>query len=80
MPATLELVFCASAFALSLGIPMGIYSAINRRGLLTGFIQIEPDDGTVARVDDLQAGDFVSAGAPVFALISSRDVLAIVES
>jgi membrane fusion protein (multidrug efflux system) len=33
-----------------------------------------PDDGTVARVDDIQAGDFVSAGAPVFALISSRDV------
>lgn len=40
MPATLELVLCASAFALSLGIPMGIYSAINRRGLLTGFIQV----------------------------------------
>jgi membrane fusion protein (multidrug efflux system) len=35
---------------------------------------VAPDDGTVARVDDLQAGDFVSAGAPVFALISSRDV------
>ncbi|MGA7437188.1 MAG: HlyD family secretion protein [Luteibacter sp.] len=33
-----------------------------------------PDDGTVARVDDVQAGDFVNAGAPVFALISSRDV------
>jgi membrane fusion protein (multidrug efflux system) len=33
-----------------------------------------PDDGTVARVDDIQEGDFVSAGAPVFALISSRDV------
>ncbi|MGN6482283.1 HlyD family efflux transporter periplasmic adaptor subunit [Luteibacter sp.] len=35
---------------------------------------VAPDDGTVARVDDVQAGDFVSAGAPVFALISSRDV------
>jgi membrane fusion protein (multidrug efflux system) len=33
-----------------------------------------PDEGTVARVDDAQAGDFVNAGAPVFALISSRDV------
>jgi membrane fusion protein, multidrug efflux system len=33
-----------------------------------------PDEGTVARVDDVQAGDFVNAGAPVFALISSRDV------
>jgi peptide/nickel transport system permease protein len=39
MPATLELVLCASIFALVLGIPMGIYSAINRRGLLTGLIQ-----------------------------------------
>ncbi|UPG90247.1 HlyD family secretion protein [Luteibacter aegosomaticola] len=34
---------------------------------------VAPDDGIVARVDDVQAGDFVNAGAPVFALISSRD-------
>jgi membrane fusion protein, multidrug efflux system len=33
-----------------------------------------PDDGTVARVDDLQVGNFVSAGAAVFSLISSRRI------
>ncbi len=31
-----------------------------------------PDDGTVARVDDLQVGNFVNAGAAVFSLMSSR--------
>jgi membrane fusion protein, multidrug efflux system len=31
-----------------------------------------PDDGTVARVDDLQVGNFVNAGAAVFSLLSSR--------
>jgi membrane fusion protein, multidrug efflux system len=33
-----------------------------------------PDDGTVARVDDLQVGNFVNAGAPVFSLLSSRRI------
>jgi membrane fusion protein (multidrug efflux system) len=33
-----------------------------------------PDDGTVARVDDLQVGDFVNPGAAVFSLLSSRRV------
>ena len=33
-----------------------------------------PDDGTVARVDDLQVGDFVNAGAAVFSLMSSRRI------
>jgi membrane fusion protein (multidrug efflux system) len=31
-----------------------------------------PDDGTVARVDDLQVGNFVNAGAAVFSLMSSH--------
>ena len=31
-----------------------------------------PDDGVVTRVDDLQIGGFVNAGAPVFSLLSSR--------
>jgi len=39
LPATLELVFCTSLFALALGIPMGIYSGIHRRGVMSGFIQ-----------------------------------------
>jgi membrane fusion protein, multidrug efflux system len=33
-----------------------------------------PDDGTVARVDDLQVGNFVNAGAAVFSLMSSRRI------
>lgn len=33
-----------------------------------------PDDGIVTRVDDLQVGAFVNAGAPTFSLLSSRDV------
>jgi membrane fusion protein (multidrug efflux system) len=33
-----------------------------------------PDDGIVTRVEQLQVGDHIAAGNPVFALISSRDV------
>jgi membrane fusion protein (multidrug efflux system) len=33
-----------------------------------------PDDGIVARVDDLQVGNFVNAGAAVFSLMSSRRI------
>ena len=33
-----------------------------------------PDDGTVTRVDDLQVGNFVNAGAAVFSLLSSRRI------
>jgi membrane fusion protein (multidrug efflux system) len=33
-----------------------------------------PDDGTVARVDDLQVGNFVNAGAAVFSLMSSQRI------
>ena len=35
---------------------------------------VAPDDGIVARVDDLQVGDFVNPGAAVFSLLSSRDI------
>jgi membrane fusion protein (multidrug efflux system) len=35
---------------------------------------IAPDDGTVARVEDLQVGNFVNAGAAVFSLLSSRRI------
>lgn len=35
---------------------------------------VAPDDGIVTKVDDLQVGDFVSAGAAVFSMMSSRDV------
>jgi membrane fusion protein (multidrug efflux system) len=33
-----------------------------------------PDDGVVTKVDDLQAGDFVSSGATVFSMMSSRHI------
>jgi membrane fusion protein (multidrug efflux system) len=33
-----------------------------------------PDDGIVTKVDDLQVGGFVNAGAPVFSLLSSRRI------
>lgn len=33
-----------------------------------------PDDGIVTRVDDLQIGGFVNAGAPAFSLLSSRHI------
>ncbi|MBV4476886.1 HlyD family secretion protein [Pseudomonas botevensis] len=33
-----------------------------------------PDDGIVAKVDDLQVGNYVNNGAPAFALISQRDI------
>jgi membrane fusion protein (multidrug efflux system) len=33
-----------------------------------------PDNGTVARVEDLQVGNFVNAGAAVFSEMSSRDI------
>jgi membrane fusion protein (multidrug efflux system) len=33
-----------------------------------------PDDGVVARVDDLQVGDFVNTGAAVFSLMSSERI------
>lgn len=33
-----------------------------------------PDDGVVTKVDDLQVGDFVNSGTPVFSMMSSRDV------
>jgi membrane fusion protein (multidrug efflux system) len=33
-----------------------------------------PDDGVVARVDDLQVGNFVNPGAAVFSLLSSRRI------
>lgn len=33
-----------------------------------------PDDGIVAKVEQLQVGDYINAASPVFALISTRDV------
>ena len=35
---------------------------------------VAPEDGIVARVDELQVGDFVNPGAAVFSLMSSRRI------
>lgn len=35
---------------------------------------VAPDDGIVTKVDDLQLGDFVNSGAPVFSMISTRRI------
>lgn len=40
LPATLELVFVAAVFALALGIPMGVYSALHRHGIVSNALQI----------------------------------------
>lgn len=35
---------------------------------------VAPDDGIVTQVEQLQLGDYINAAAPVFALISTRDI------
>jgi membrane fusion protein (multidrug efflux system) len=35
---------------------------------------VAPDDGIVAKVEELQVGDYVNPGAAVFSLMSSRDI------
>ncbi|MEQ9244040.1 ABC transporter permease [Roseovarius indicus] len=40
LPATLELVLAAAIFALAMGVPMGIYTALHRKGFLSNSMQI----------------------------------------
>jgi peptide/nickel transport system permease protein len=40
VPATLELAFCATLFALTFGILMGVYAALHRDGLVTRLFQV----------------------------------------
>ena len=40
LPATLELVFAAAAFALIVGVPMGVYTALNRHGVVSNLLQV----------------------------------------
>ena len=40
LPATLELVLAAAVFALALGVPMGVYTALNPRGILSNTLQV----------------------------------------
>lgn len=40
LPATVELVLCATLLALAVGIPMGVYCALRPRGLLSRILQV----------------------------------------
>lgn len=40
LPATIELVFVAALFALIIGVPMGVYSALNRHGVTSNMLQV----------------------------------------
>jgi membrane fusion protein, multidrug efflux system len=50
-------------------------AALDRAQLNLSYTVISaPTDGVVAKVEQLQVGDTIAASAPVFALVSSRDV------
>jgi membrane fusion protein (multidrug efflux system) len=50
-------------------------AALDRANLELSYAVIRaPDDGVVAKVEQLQAGDYVNAATPVFSLISSGDI------
>jgi len=40
LPATLELVLAAAIFALMMGVPMGVYTALNRHGVVSNLMQV----------------------------------------
>jgi len=40
LPATLELVLVAAIFALMAGVPMGVYTALNRHGVISNLLQV----------------------------------------
>jgi peptide/nickel transport system permease protein len=40
LPATLELVLAAALFALFMGVPMGVYTALNRHGVISNMLQV----------------------------------------
>jgi len=50
-------------------------AALDRAKLNLSYTAVlAPDDGVVTKVEELQSGDFVTTGAPVFSLLSSRQV------
>jgi membrane fusion protein (multidrug efflux system) len=54
---------------------MQAQAALDRANLDLSYTVIRaPDDGVVARVEQLQVGDYINAATPVFGLVSSRDV------
>jgi membrane fusion protein (multidrug efflux system) len=56
-------------------IVMQAQAVLDRANLDLSYTVIRaPDDGVVARVEQLQVGDYINAATPVFGLVSSRDV------
>jgi membrane fusion protein (multidrug efflux system) len=54
---------------------MQAQAALDRANLDLSYTVIRaPDDGVVAKVEQLQVGDYINAATPVFGLVSSRDV------
>jgi membrane fusion protein, multidrug efflux system len=54
---------------------MQAQAALDRANLDLSYTVIRaPDDGVVARVEQLQVGDYIKAATPVFGLVSTRDV------
>jgi membrane fusion protein (multidrug efflux system) len=54
---------------------LGAQAALDRANLELSYAVIRaPDDGVVAKVEQLQVGNYLTAATPVFSLISTRDV------
>lgn len=54
---------------------MQAQAALDRANLDLSYTVIRaPDEGVVARVEQLQVGDYINAATPVFGLVSTRDV------
>jgi membrane fusion protein (multidrug efflux system) len=54
---------------------MQAQAALDRANLDLSYTTVRaPDDGIVAKVEQLQVGDYITAATPVFSLISNRDI------
>jgi membrane fusion protein (multidrug efflux system) len=50
-------------------------AALDRANLELSYTVVRaPDDGIVAKVEQLQVGDYINAAVPVFSLVSTRDI------
>ena len=54
---------------------MQAQAALNKAELDDSYtVIVAPDDGVVTKVEQLQVGDYINAAAPLFTLVSSRDI------
>jgi len=54
---------------------MQAQAALDRANLELSYTVVRaPDDGVMAKVEQLQVGDYINAAMPVFSLVSTRDV------